>query len=150
MSEDGKERTKALPGAILGLDSVSPDGNWVIVMREIQEDKDVSFGTQAVPVGGGDPVTVCRGFCAAGWTPNARFFVLYSLITDGGKTVLIPVSPEKGLPSFPVGGTRLEGDVENVGGARVLTGFVDAVFSPELYASWRSSVHRNLYRIPLQ
>jgi len=55
MSEDGKERTKALPGAILGLDSVSPDGNWVIVMREMQEDKDVSFGTQAVPVGGGDP-----------------------------------------------------------------------------------------------
>ena len=150
MSEDGKERTKALPGAILGLDSVSPDGIWVIVMREMQEDKDVSFGTQAVPVGGGDPVTVCRGFCAAGWTPNARFFVLYSLMTDRGKTVLIPVSPEKGLPSFHVSGTRLEGDVENVEGARVLTGFVDAVFSPELYASWRSSVHRNLYRIPLQ
>jgi hypothetical protein len=31
-----------------------------------------------------------------------------------------------------------------------LTGFIDAVFAPELYVSFHGDAHRNLYRVPLQ
>jgi hypothetical protein len=90
MREDGSERVRMLVEPILGLDAVSPDGKWVIVMREIPAEKDVSFGTLAVPLGGGDPITICHSFCSAGWTPKARFFVLYSEVAEAGKTILVP------------------------------------------------------------
>jgi DNA-binding winged helix-turn-helix (wHTH) protein/Tol biopolymer transport system component len=150
MREDGGERVRVLAEPILGLDAVSPDGKWVIVMREIPAEKDVSFGTLAVPLGGGDPITICHGFCSAGWTPNARFFVLYSEVAEAGKTILVPASAGQSLPSFPAGRLGEEPDLEKIKGAWVLTGFIDAVFAPELYVSFHGDAHRNLYRVPLQ
>lgn len=150
MREDGGERVRVLVEPILGLDAVSPDGKWVIVMREIPAEKDVSFGTLAVPLRGGDPITICHGFCSAGWTPNARFFVLYSEVAEAGKIILMPVSADESLPPFLPGRIGREPHLEKIKGARVLTGFIGAVFAPELYVSFHRDAHRNLYRVPLQ
>lgn len=147
MKEDGSERVRVLSDAILGLDAISPDRRWVVVFREMPGNP-VSFGTTAIPLDGGAPVTICRGFCDAGWTPNGRFFAIFSRIGEG-ETILIPASPDGSLPTLPPQGIQTHADLDTIKGAKILSGLVPAVSTPDLYISFRRSVHRNLYRIPI-
>jgi len=151
MKEDGSERTKVSPDPILEMenDSVSPDGQWVLVTRAVSGDENVSFATAAVPVAGGAPVPVCRRVCRAGWIPGQRlFFVSVESWMAGNKTWLLPVSSDGNLPALPPAG--IEAEKSNIKGAKFLDGEVIPGPAPGLYAFSRSGVHRNLYRIPLQ
>jgi serine/threonine protein kinase len=147
MKEDGTERAKVLPDAILGLQGVSPDGRWVILMSEIPGIRGFSAATVAVPLDHGTPITICHGLCDAEWTSNGRAFIVG--IEEEG-TLLLPVPPFTSLPTLPPGGIQTIADMKNVKGAKILPDFVSDVSTSELYALSRLNAHRNLYRIPLQ
>ena len=148
MREDGSERVKALPDAILELIAVSPDGRWAVVFRPTGQD--ATAHTVADPLDGGTSVTVGEFCTAARWTAHGRTFELVMATMEGVRTLVVPVSQANGLPPLPPAGIWTQKDMEGIPGAKV---FRDAIFwGPEqlgLSASFRRDVHRNLYRIPL-
>ena len=147
MKEDGTERVKVLPDAILGLGDVSPDGRWVTLMSEIPGIQGFSVGTVAVPLDHGTPVTICHGISSAGWTSDGRAFIVG---IDAEGTLLLPVSPFTSLPTLPPGGIQTIAGMKNVKGAKILSDPVSEISTSEVYASLRLNAHRNLYRIPLR
>ena len=69
---------------------------------------------------------------------------------NGWSTFAIPLSPGKSLPVVPVGGLKSAADLAKVPGVIVIDKFlVSPGNNPSLYAFTRTSVHRNLYRVPI-
>jgi serine/threonine protein kinase/Tol biopolymer transport system component len=152
LKEDGSGRVKLHPDAIIELsdDAVSPDGRWVVAGHAVQGSQNPSFARMAIPLGGGAPITICPGDCAAGWAPGGQFFYT-SLSTMGeDKTLVVSVSPGKSLPTMPLAGIQTEADLASIKDAKVLDGIMIPGPTSGLYVSTRRSVHRNLYSIPLQ
>ncbi|HVP45180.1 MAG TPA: protein kinase [Bryobacteraceae bacterium] len=150
MKPDGSGRQRLLPDPIIGIFGISPDGAVLIVGKAVADEVLPAF-MLAIPLNGGTPMRFCR-HCFARWTPDGRFLVLDwggATLDSRRRTFVIPLRDGKLLPPLPPNGIE---DLD-------LTAFpgvheVDApaaVFGPDLttYAFTRTSVHRNLYRIPL-
>jgi serine/threonine protein kinase/Tol biopolymer transport system component len=148
MNADGAERAKAVPDPILSLESVSPDGKWAIVAQPAEGNP--SIREVALPIAGGAPVTICREYCVPVWNTTATVFSVMPGAYAGGKTVQVPVSPGKFLPELPPNGVATVADRAQISGVRILDGAVIAGPTRDLSASLHQTVHRNLYRIPLQ
>jgi Tol biopolymer transport system component len=148
MNADGSERAKVLPEAIISLEAVSPDGKWALVAHSTGDATD--FGESALPLSGGPAITICQRYCVPQWNATGTIF---SVIPDGyrgGKTVQVPVLPGKYLPELPRDGVASAADMVGIKGAKVLDGSVVAGPTRDLSAALHQTVHRNLYRIPLQ
>ena len=145
MKMDGSNREKVFEDPILELQAVSPDGKWTSVWAAAQ-------GTEArnvaVPLLGGNPVTLCTGFCGGRWSVDGKAFLITVNGMEGVYTMVVSV-PRGGLPPLPPGGVRTRTDLESVKGGKVLEGFVMPGPLPGLIAEQREEVHRNLYRVPL-
>jgi eukaryotic-like serine/threonine-protein kinase len=142
---DGSGREKVLPDSVLGLSDISTDGRWMIV--QLSDLKEGGFkGSVAYPLTGGVPVPLCRGYCDVAWQAGGRFLYFG---WGGNSSLLLPLSPGEILPALPKEGVASASDLTHVKGALVIPGY--AVASPEagVYAIARTTVHRNLYRIPL-
>jgi Tol biopolymer transport system component len=151
MKEDGSERIKLLSDPILFLDDASPDGEWVVVATSHVAGQDLKRPrVVAFPVGGGPAVTVCVVNCAPRWNAGGSIFSMHGQGMEGKKTLQMPVSLGRSLPSLPPGGLQTWADVKNVKGAKVLDGSIIAGPTPDLSATLHQNVHRNLYRVPLQ
>jgi hypothetical protein len=152
MKEDGSARERLLPDAIVELDpdAVSPDGRWVLAQGAVSGDPNLSLGGLAFPIAGGAPVTICSFGCnTAGWAPGGQFFYTTVGTMQGGKTLLVPISPGQDLPPLPAAGIQTEADMASVKGGKVLDGLIVPGPTAGLYSFSRRSVHRNLYSIPL-
>ena len=69
---------------------------------------------------------------------------------NGWSTFGIPLSPGKSLPAVPVGGVKSAADLAKVPGVIVIDKLlISPGNNPSLYAFTRTSVHRNLYRVPI-
>ena len=95
-------------------------------------------------------MTLCRGYCNAAWSRDGSAFALYTDVMGEDRTMIAPVATGRAFPVVPPAGGELRLAMEGAKGTRVLEG--DWVPGPRagLYVSERRSVHRNLYRIPLQ
>ncbi|MGI8783722.1 MAG: TolB family protein, partial [Acidobacteriota bacterium] len=143
--QDGSGQRKALDFPVLFLNRFSPDGKWIVAVGGTE--------TQAFPLDGGQPVSICK-FCPVGWSQDGKTFYLeLSTNTMGGnqrRVVVLPVPAGKVFPQLPSSG------VADLTAAAALPGveFLDhaslaAGLTRSTYAFVRTSVHRNLYRIPL-
>ena len=165
---DGSGRQKVISQGIFDLDSVSPDGRWVIA--GIKGEGESEATPTAFPMDGGTPVPVCRCLVRASWDSAGE--VLYGDFlglegeevrqTAGRKLYGMRVQPGVGLPKFPRGGIT---SVADLAGATVIQLPANTVSSAEAdtpantraaavadattYAYVVRSTHRNLYRIPL-
>jgi serine/threonine protein kinase len=148
MNADGSDRAKAVADPILSLESVSPDGKWAVVTQPAEGDP--SIREVALPIAGGAPVTICRGYCVPVWNTTATVFSVMPDAFAGGKTVQVPVSPGRFLPELPANGLATVADMAQIKGAKILDGAVIAGPTRDLSASLHRTVRRNLYRIPLQ
>jgi len=148
MNADGTERTKLLGDAILSLEAVSPDGKWAVAAQP--REGDPSIREVALPIPVGPAVTICRSYCVPTWNATATVFSVIPDAFAGGKTVQVPVSPGKYLPELPPDGIATVADMANIKAARILDGAVVAGPTRDLSTSLHHTVHRNLYRIPLQ
>jgi Tol biopolymer transport system component len=142
---DGGGREKVLPDSVLGLLGISPDGQWMTVL--LADSKDGGFrGTVAYPLDGGVPVTLCRGNCSVAWQASGKFL---NFGFAQNTTALVPLATGKILPLLPKDGVASPSDLAHIRGALLVPGNAVASSTAGIYAVTRTSVHRNLYRIPL-
>jgi Tol biopolymer transport system component len=150
MKEDGSERQKVWPGAVFEFATVSPNGKWAIAGMASSRNPETTFDTMAIPLGGGDPVRVCPSYCTAGWSNRGRVFVVHLSDMGAAKTILAPVTPGGGVPRLPTEGLDANGKAETIKGVKIVDNFIVPGPATGQYVWMRGSVHRNLYRIPLQ
>jgi serine/threonine protein kinase len=145
MKPDGTARTKIAPTPILALNSISPDGRWVLAYAPVSGE-DVTVATWAYPMAGGPGIRVCD-VCKASWSRDGR---RWYLTEEDGRTYVIALSKPNDLPDLPVRGIRSAADLANfevidvIEKRRVAPGRDEST-----YAFVQTTVQRNLYRIPL-
>jgi eukaryotic-like serine/threonine-protein kinase len=141
---DGTGLRKAMEQPILFLIGVSPDGSWILAWSQLA-DGDAAF--QAFPIAGGSPVLV-SSWIYWQWSRSANSLSVGEI--PQRHSYLVPLAPGQTLPSIPAGGFRSEEDLARLPGARK-TDELKVVPGPSLdvYAFYRSTTQRNLYRIPV-
>jgi eukaryotic-like serine/threonine-protein kinase len=148
MRPDGNERVKIVADPILDIDTLSPNGQWVIT-TEAKSDGPAG-GVVAIPAHGGAAVPICPGYCTAHWSPDARSFSIIMNTSEGTKTLVAPVPSAKNFPPLPSTGIASIADMRSISGAKVLDGVILEGPKPGLSASLHQDVHRNLYKVALQ
>ena len=152
MKADGTGRERLLPNPIIGHNAISPDGAFVLAGTAVA-DEDMPAGLVAFPLHGGTAQRICSA-CTGRWTPDGRYLMLdwfsFGPMNARGKTFAIPLRDGRMLPSLPPSGIRSRSELDAIPGLRVID---QASAVPGLGlgadAFTRTSVHRNLYRIPL-
>jgi hypothetical protein len=150
MRRDGSGRSKVTSYPIGNVQTTSPDRRWVVsIMRQPHGDGGYSI---AVPADGGAPRQICTSGCTVNWSANGTF--LYIGVerpsrTSAGKTAAIPIPVGEMFPHLPPSGIGVE-DALLLRGARVIDGFnISPGPDPSVFAYVKTTVHRNLFRIPL-
>ncbi len=145
VEQDGSGMRKALAQPTLLHGDVSRDGKWLIAWAPLPGGTSTVW--QAFPLSGGPAVTI-----------SASMLLRWSL--DGRAAFTTPFAGESwawilpltggALPQIPAGGFVSEKDVVRLPGARRVdgTGVVPGP-SPDVYAFYRGTTQRNLYRIPI-
>jgi hypothetical protein len=155
MDPDGRSKRKALPVPVVGLQSVSPDGAWLVVEDRAQFGGDPS-PTVLYPLG--DPASsrlpLCSA-CSVDWVGGGRYLsVRFSGTSDAAQRPLyvVPLSPGELLPTlFRQGRLISEAEVATAPGARVVgQGIVTFGADLDSYVYAKSTSHRNLFRIPIE
>jgi hypothetical protein len=111
-------------------------------------------GTYAVPVGGGAGRRICSG-CPVMWSPDGRFLHLAlnaPSLGGSGKTRVVPLPQGEMLPALPPHGLRSsEDDSTAFPGSSVIDDYgISPSPDPSVYAYVKTTMHRNLFRIPLR
>jgi eukaryotic-like serine/threonine-protein kinase len=144
---DGSGRKEISDRSVFDLLSISPDGRWVVATSAPADPKE-AFATQAIPVNGGAPVPLCKGFCEMIWDRGGKFvFLHFASIHDG--TYILPMNRDTELPKIPDAGFVNVEDFKKAKSAGVAPGFVESAVNQTTYAYVRSNTRRNLFRIPL-
>ena len=149
VGEDGSGRARVgkAVGSVFG--AVSPDGRWVSCVGE---------GAMSICSTGGEAAV--RIFTAGHtsrlrWSPDgSRLYLSVQLREESafayGRTYIIPLQNGAVLPRIPQGGYRTEAEIAAIPGVEVLAyGDLAPGPTPETYAFSRTTINRNLYRIPL-
>jgi hypothetical protein len=136
---DGTALKKALKEPVSFLYAASPDGRWVVGWAPLPGNGPPS--TQAFPLDGGPPIQF-GNFVYPSWSLDGR-----SLLIAG---YLIPLPPGEALPQIPAGGFRSQEEIARLPRARRIDA-EGVVLGPtaSVHAFYRSTIQRNLYRIPL-
>jgi DNA-binding winged helix-turn-helix (wHTH) protein/Tol biopolymer transport system component len=155
MRPDGGERRKITPDPVIQLQTVSPDGQWVVTQVSFPGE-DPPRGIAAIPLSGGAPVRLCRGLCGVRWALDGKSLFLsvigktHSQNSEfGWETLVVPLPTGKMFPKLPRSGVASESDAAALPGARALNNYVVPGVNGENYAFSHVEVHRNLFRIPL-
>ena len=149
MREDGSGRQKVSESPILRLEGISPDNKWAIVWVAVTGEEWPN-AYLLLPLAGGAPVRICDR-CRLAWAPDGKYFYIRLRGMAGEtRTYAVPLRSGSMVPALPPGGVKSENDLKNLPGVQV----IDAVdISPGIdastYAFIKTSVHRNLYRVPL-
>jgi DNA-binding winged helix-turn-helix (wHTH) protein/Tol biopolymer transport system component len=137
---DGSGLRRALAVPVFLGNSVSPDGLWVLAWAPLSSNGSPSF--QAFPLDGGPPIQI--GGCAStlAWSLDGRSALIGSY--------LVPLRPGEALPKIPAGGFRSPDEIAHLPGAHMIDA-EGVVLGPsaDVYAFYKSTVQRNLYRIPI-
>jgi eukaryotic-like serine/threonine-protein kinase len=136
---DGTGLRKALAEPVFLLDAVSPDGRWIVAWAPLPGNGPPSM--QAFPLDGGSPIQF-GNFVYVSWSLDGR-----SVFING---YVIPLLAGEALPPIPAGGFHSEEEMARLRGARRIDveGLVPGP-SVSVYAFYRSTILRNLYRIPV-
>ncbi|HUA18488.1 MAG TPA: hypothetical protein VMB25_07065, partial [Bryobacteraceae bacterium] len=155
MQRDGTGRRKAFPDRIVEITAISADRHLIDVGAILPGPPSPATRPEiAVPLAGGAPRPICD--CAGGiaWSPNGRY--LYIQIASAargspGKTVAIPVPPGQTLPPLPASAVRDRAAWAKVPGVKIVDhDNIAPGLDPSTYAYIKTSIHANLFRIPLR
>jgi len=144
---DGTGLRKGLEEPVDGLGAVSRDGRWIVGWAPLSGNGPPSF--QAFPLNGGPPIPIgafaTGAFIGLSWSLDG-----HSSFIDAGPTYIIPLAPGEALPRIPAGGFHSEEEIAHLPGARRIdaSGVVPGP-STDVYAFYRSTIQRNLYRVPI-
>ena len=125
-----------------GGSAISPDGRWVYVLAPLHGDGPSTgqiFSLDAKPpvvVGATTAISwAAGGVTVQDWAPWAFF---------------VPLAAGQAVPRIPAGGFHSNEEIARLPGARKIDGqHVVVGPSPDVYAFYRGTIQRNLYRIPI-
>lgn len=147
---------KITTNPIVRLETVSPDGRWVVAEVPIVGE-DVTRGVAGIDLQDGTARRICHGLCVARWTLDGKslFLSLPSGEKDseswlGAKTFVIPLHAGQSFRDLPPAGVRSDAEALRMAGTTVINEFVRPGTDASVYAFDRREVHANIYRIPLQ
>src|SRR5262249_32754185 len=139
--------SRVTPYSVGNLEFISPDRSWITAIGANEKG-----GGLAVPVTGAAPRRICGG-CPANWSPDGKFLyvgIQPDSLTDPGKTLAIPLAAGEILPAIPDSGVESLGSA-GVPGSRMINGYnLSPSSDPSIYAYVKTTMHRNLFRIPLR
>ena len=138
---DGTGLRKALPDPIFVLGSVSPEGRWIVGWAPLPANGPPAH--QAFPLDGGPAVVIGPTHTFLSWSLDG-----HSALVAG--SYLVPLPAGESLPRIPKGGFRSEEEIAQLPGAHRIEG-EGVVLGPsaDVYAFYRGTIQRNLYRIPI-
>jgi DNA-binding winged helix-turn-helix (wHTH) protein/Tol biopolymer transport system component len=141
MRPDGTGLRKAIEGTIYLFWGVSPDGRWISTWAPVP-----GKGTPAImafSLDGGRAVQVGGSLAFLSWTLDGRSALL-------GGSYFVPLAAGESLPKVPEGGFQSGEEIAKLPGARRIDeGGLVAGPSAVVYAFYRGTVQRNLYRVPI-
>jgi len=128
---------------------MSPDRRWITAVTEPPGGG--IGGTYAVPVDGGDPRRICSG-CKVMWAPDGKFLYLSvqkSSLAGPGKTRVVTLPPGEMLPKLPPLGMRALDEPALFPGSSLIERYaISPGPDPSVFAFVKTTMHRNLFRIP--
>jgi hypothetical protein len=138
---DGTELRKAFEAPAYLIWGVSPDQRWIVGWGPVHGSG--SMGMQAFSLEGQPSIKIGDSLTFLSWTLDGR-----SVLLAG--SYLVPLAPGESLPPIPEGGFTSEEQIAQLPGARQINegGLVPGP-SADVYAFYRGTTQRNLYRIPL-
>jgi len=150
---DGSDRQKVIDKPILELVGISPDNQWALAWAPSSGDgPEAATKLIAYPISGGPSRQVCNS-CLVVWSLDARNIFLESI-----KNIYrVPLRPGQPFPDLPPAGIQSEAEFMAIPGAALAFSSADFMPVPGVMAGKdsstlafvRTTVHRNLYRIPL-
>jgi len=144
---DGTGLRRALEQPVPQLGEISPDGRWIAGWSAIS-DTDVS-AVQLFPLDGGrSAVTIAAGIFV-NWSSSGDSVSVSGRPVDQGRSYLVPLQPGNVLPPMPAEGFHSDAQVAQLRGARRVDALTVPGPSIGVYAFYRSTTLRNLYRIPI-
>jgi hypothetical protein len=148
IKKDGSGLSKLLPYPVSAFLAISPDRRWIVADVPLPNDDSI----RAIPISGGSSRRICS-WCSAGWAPDGKFFYIGlapNSRTTRSKTLAIPVLAGETFPKLPPSGIREPEDAKGIPGTRLVDGwFISPGPEPSVFAYVKTTVHRNLYRIPV-
>jgi eukaryotic-like serine/threonine-protein kinase len=154
INKDGSGGERILSRPILSKSSVSPDGEWVIVNRAMTaEDAGTSGGiriaTVALSLRGGAATRMCAFNCMPNWSWSPDGKLVYAS-TPQGRTMILPVAPNRSLPDVPESGIPSTAEAIKVPGARFIEQVATPGPTPSTYLFVKTEIRRNLFRLELR
>jgi len=143
----GRARLTRMYSHVLG--QASPDGLWVSCMSIAATSLCSLRGEAPIPVFPAGPTVRLR------WSPDGSWLYFSIQLTEtsafgSGRTYVIPLARGAILPPMPEGGFRSEADLAAIPGVRVLQiGDLAPGPTPDTYAFSKTTITRNLYRVPV-
>jgi serine/threonine protein kinase len=136
---DGTGLSKALEGPVFVLNAISPVGLWIVAWAPLHGTGPPSI--QAIPLDGGQPIPL-GNFTDLSWSLDGRSALI--------GPYLVPLRAGEALPRIPAGGFRSEEEIGHLPGAHLIEA-AGVVLGPsaDVYAFYKGTVQRNLYRIPI-
>jgi Tol biopolymer transport system component len=144
---DGSRLRKALEREIVLLSAVSQDGRWIVGWSYLPDKEGMAL--QGFPLDGGPPVTIAAD-AAGNWSPGGGSVSIAGGPIPGNRSYIIPLPPGDALPRIPAEGFRSEEEIARLPGARRIDAVAVPGPSPDVYAFYRGTTQRNLYRVPVQ
>ena len=138
---DGTGLRAAFAEPVYLLWGVSPDGRWIVGWAPLQNSGTMAM--QAFSLEGKSPVAIGGSFAFLSWTLDGHTALL-------GGSYFVPLAAGQTLPQTPEGGFHSDAEIASLPGAhRVEEGGIVPGPSADVYAFYRGTVQRNLYRIPI-
>jgi hypothetical protein len=151
MNPDGSARSRVVPYPISNIQGISPGRRWVMALAPFPGGGGPA--PIAIPVDGGPPRRIFKGFTVPRWSSNGKFLfvpVEFPTHSSPGRSLAIPVGPGEALPEFPPEGIAPGTAASEIPGAQsVPRAHLVPDKDPSRYVYVNTRVHRNLYRIPL-
>jgi Tol biopolymer transport system component len=147
---DGSRLQKALEQEIALLFAVSRDGQWIVAWSRLANGE--GMGVRGFPLaGGGPPVTIAAlAAVSMSWSFGGDSVSVFGGPIPDNRSYIIPLAPGEAFPPLPAEGFRSEEEIVRLPGARRIDARTVPGPSRDVYAFYRGSTQRNLYRVPVQ
>jgi hypothetical protein len=144
---DGTGLQKVLETPIFVFGGMSRDGRWIKAFTVPDGNEGPSW--RALPLDGGSSIPI--GAYTWHWSAREDSVAISGAPLPAGRSYIVPLQPGQFLPLERREGARSEQEVADLPGARRIN--ADRVVpgpSPDIYAFYRTTTQRNLYRIPIR
>ncbi len=144
---DGSGMRKVIEQAIPLLFGVSHDGRWVVGWARLPDND--GMAVQAFSLSGA-PAMPLGDFIGWNWSAGGGAVSISDGPIAANRSYIIPLPPGEPLPRTPTGGFRSEEEISDIPGARRIDAWTVPGPSLGIYAFYRGTTQRNLYRIPIR